>query len=149
MSKPYIHAISSAKKFGGKPEDYEEIHNFLDSSKSAFPDNRHRAATHNAWFIGTILERVHFANSGPMTPDNRFPYITNSDGKKVFVRDIGEQHVLEDYRGRFIPSLSDFFQEMTFTDWMQNGQNGMPSSHVKIAERRRQKAVDSRNIMID
>ncbi len=30
--------------------------------------------------------------------------ITNSDGKKVSVRDIGEQHVVEYYRGKFIPT---------------------------------------------
>ncbi len=30
MSKPYIHALSSAKKFGGKPEDYLEIHQLMD-----------------------------------------------------------------------------------------------------------------------
>ncbi len=30
--------------------------------------------------------------------------ITNSDGKKVSVRDIGEQHVVEYYRGKLIPT---------------------------------------------
>ena len=135
MSKPYIHAISSAKRYGGKPEDYEEIHNFLDSSKSSFPDNRHRAITHNSYFIGIVLERIHFSNAGPMTPDNRFPYIINSDGKKVFVRDIGEQHVLEDYKNRFIPSVADFLNELDFKDWMQNGMD-IPPSFKKINERR-------------
>lgn len=53
MAKPYIHAISSAKRFGGKPEDYIEIHNLMDSSKGAIPDNRHRALTHNSWFFLT------------------------------------------------------------------------------------------------
>ena len=142
MSKPYIHALSSAKRYGGKPEDYEPIHNFMDSSKSCFPDNRHRALTHNAWFIGQVLERVKFDNSGPVTSDNRFPYIINSDDKKVFVRDIGEQHILEDYAGKFIPSASDFIQEMTFLDWMQNGR-GVPASHVKIKERRDKKRKES------
>ena len=45
--KPIIHAESSARKFGGQPEDYLEIHNFMDSSKSVIADNRHRALTHN------------------------------------------------------------------------------------------------------
>jgi hypothetical protein len=138
MSKPYIHAISSAKRYGGKPEDYEEIHNFLDCSKSSFSDNRHRALTHQSFFIGTILERIHFSNSGPMTPDNRFPYIMNSDGKKVFVRDIGEQHVLEDFKNRFIPSAADFLNELEFKDWMQNGMD-IPPSFKKINERRENK----------
>lgn len=46
MSKPFIHAQSSAKKFGGIWEDYISIHEFLDSSKSVIADNRHRALTH-------------------------------------------------------------------------------------------------------
>jgi hypothetical protein len=42
MSKPYYHALSSAKKYGGEWQDYMEIHELMDSSKAAFPDNRHR-----------------------------------------------------------------------------------------------------------
>ncbi len=30
MAKPWIHAVSSAKKFGGVPEDYFDIHNLMD-----------------------------------------------------------------------------------------------------------------------
>jgi hypothetical protein len=144
MSKPYIHAISSARKFGGKPEDYEEIHNFMDSSKSAFPDNRHRAATHNSFFIGLVIERIKFSNSCQSTPDNRFPYIINSAGQKVFVRDVAEQHVLEDYKGKFIPSLSDWCQEIEYKDWMQNGNgNECPVSNIKIKKYRSNKHEQS------
>lgn len=127
MSKPYIHALSSARKFGGKPEDYEPIHAFLDSSKSAIADNRHRALTHNSWFLATILERVKFANSGPETSDHRFPTIINSDGKVVSVRDVGEQHCLEDFANRFIPTVQDFLTEMEYKKWMQNGKELPPS----------------------
>lgn len=48
MAKPFLHAKSSAKKFGGNPEDFEEIHNWLDSSKSFIADNRHRAIWHSS-----------------------------------------------------------------------------------------------------
>lgn len=58
MAKPYRHAMSSAKKFGGTPDDYIDIHNLMDSSKSAIGDNRHRALTHNAWFVGSIVELI-------------------------------------------------------------------------------------------
>lgn len=118
--KPWIHAVSSAKKFGGVPEDYIEIHNLMDSSKAAMPDNRHRALTHNAWFIGTILERIFGVT------------ITNSAGKAVSVRDIGEQHVLEDFGGRFIPTAQDYLQEIEFHNWMNNGAKGAPPSFAKI-----------------
>src|SRR6478736_2554945 len=90
ISKPYIHALSSAKKFGGKPEDYIDIHTFMDSSKGTIADNRHRALTHNAWFIMTVLERVRFAKSYIYSPEQAvFTTILNSDGKQVSVRDIG------------------------------------------------------------
>ena len=33
MANPYIHSKSSAKRYGGKPEDYLEIHKLLDGPK--------------------------------------------------------------------------------------------------------------------
>lgn len=119
MSKPWIHSLSSARRYGGKPEDYLEIHNLMDSSKATIADNRHRALTHNSWFIGTILERIFGVT------------FVNSDGRVVSVRDIGEQHVLEDYGRKFIPSAQDFLQEIEFKSWMQNGR-GVPASFKKI-----------------
>ena len=138
MAKPYIHAKSSAKRYGGKPEDYEPIHAFLDSSKGAIADNRHRALTHNSWFLANILERIKFSNSGPETSDHRFPTIVNSDGKQVSVRDIGEQHCLEDFGNKFIPSAQDYLQEIEYQAWMQNGYS-IPPSFVKINKHREDK----------
>lgn len=140
MSKPYIHAQSSAKKYGGVPEDYVEIHSFMDCSKGAMADNRHRALTHNSWFLSNILERIHFSNSCPMLPNGTFPTIKNSDGKVVSVRDIGEQHIIEDYAGRFIPSAQDFLCEMEYKQWMQNGK-GTPPSFEKIDKHRKQRVI--------
>ena len=40
MANPYIHSRSSAKRYGGKPEDYLEIHKLLDSPKVAM--NNHK-----------------------------------------------------------------------------------------------------------
>ena len=74
MSKPWIHAKSSAKKHGGTAEDYMEIHNFMDSSKAAHADVRHRAVLHSAFGI-FIAEQIFGYN------------LTNSDGKEVSVRD--------------------------------------------------------------
>ncbi len=125
MSKPWIHAESSAKRFGGKPGDYIEIHNLMDSSKATICDNRHRALTHNAWFIGVILEKIFGVT------------LTNSDGRIVSVRDIGEQHVAEDFRGKFIPSAQDYLAEMEMKGWMNNG-NGVPPSFQKIEDKPQQ-----------
>jgi hypothetical protein len=57
--------------------------------------------------------------------------ITTSAGRQVSVRDIGEQHVLEDFKGRFIPSAQDFLAEIEFHDWMNNG-SGVPPSFKKL-----------------
>lgn len=128
MSKPWIHALSSAKRFGGKPEDYIEIHNLFDSSKATIADSRHRALTHNSWFIGTILEKIFGIT------------ITNSDGKTISVRDIGEQHVLEDFQNRFIPSAQDYLQQIEIQEWMIAGK-GEPPSFAKIAKREKKTAT--------
>lgn len=119
MSKPFIHAKSSAKKFGGRPDEYLPIHEFLDASKSAVADNRHRALTHNSWFLSVVLERVFGAT------------IRNSNGREVSVREVGEQHVLEDYGMKFIPSAQDFLAEIEFKPWMDNGR-GVPPSAAKL-----------------
>lgn len=124
--KPEIHARSSVKKYGGKIEDYLDIHDFMDCSKGVLPDNRHRALTHNAWFLSNVLERV-FGHT-----------LTNSDGRVVSVRDIGEDHVLEDFGRRFIPTAQDFLQEMEIKSWMNTTSNGeYPPSHAKIAATRK------------
>lgn len=122
MAKPFIHALSSAKKFGGKPEDYIDIHNLMDSSKSVIADNRHRALTHNSWFISQIIERIFGIT------------LINSDGKEISTREIAEQHVLEDFGGKFIPSAQDYLQEIQYHQWM-NGQ-GVPASRIKVEQQK-------------
>lgn len=103
MAKPYIHAKSSAKKYGGKPENYLSIHQFMDSSKAHFADVRHRALFHSS-FGCFIVEQI-------------FGVIaTNSDGKDYSPRDIAEQHILEDL-GK-IPSVSDYLSLMEIQSWM-------------------------------
>lgn len=103
MSKPWIHAKSSAKKFGGQPEDYIAIHEKIDSSKMAHAEVTHRCVFHSAFGIYLIEELF-----------GRI--LKNSAGKEVFVRDIAEQHVLEDLG--CIPSLSDWLKEMPCQPWM-------------------------------
>jgi len=120
MAKAIFHAKSSAKKYGGIPEDYIQIHNMLDSSKSVISDNRHRALTHNSWFLNEVIERI-------------FGYvIINTDGKEVSVKEIAEQHVLEDFNGKFIPSAQDYLQEIKYMPWMSG--MGKPISMEKIEE---------------
>lgn len=93
----------------------------MDSSKACIADNRHRALTHNSWFVGTIL---------PLIFGNTF---TNSDGKIISTRDIGEQHVLEDFGNRFIPTPQDYLQEIPCYDWINNGRKGANPPSFKMA----------------
>ena len=116
MAKPWIHSQSSARKFGGIPEDYIDIHNFMDASKGVIADNRHRALTHNSWFLSVVLERVFGVT------------FINSDGKTISVRDIGEQHVFEDLG--CIPSGQDYLAELEYKSWMEG--KGKPPSFQKV-----------------
>lgn len=104
MGHAYHHALSSAKRFGGQASDYQAIHDFLDSSKIAYADFRHRALLHNTFGI-FVAERV-FGH-----------FITNSDGKQVPVRVIAEQHVREDCNGH-IPTPQEWLDTIKVKEWM-------------------------------
>lgn len=106
--KPLVHARSSARRFGGKPEDYLAIHEKMDSTKAAHAEVTHRCVFHEELFGRTL---------------------TNSDGREVFVRDVAEQHVLEDLG--CIPSLSDWLAEMPPKPWMA-GARTLKASDVEI-----------------
>jgi len=103
MAHPLNHAESSARKFGGKAEDYLPIHNWFDESKAFFPDFRHRALRHHA--EGIFLAEKLFGVA-----------ILNSEGTRVPVRYLGEQHVREDL-GR-IPTAQDWLVLIKSQRWM-------------------------------
>jgi hypothetical protein len=110
MAHPYHHSISSSRKWGGTPEDYQAIHDFIDSSKAHYADWRHRAVLHNSFGI-YLAERV-FGTT-----------ITISTGKQVPVRLIAEQHVREDLG--WIPTVADWLRAVGDPDklqpWMTRG----------------------------
>ena len=103
MAHPFKHAESSARRFGGKPEDYLVIHNWFDESKSFFTDFRHRALRHHAEGI-FLAERIFGVT------------IVNSDGTRVPLRYVGERHVKEDL-GR-IPTVQDWLSQISPQRWM-------------------------------
>ena len=110
MAHPWHHAVSSARKYGGRPEDYLEIHGWFDASKSQFADFRHRALRHHAFGIFEA-ERVFGVT------------VLNSDGRTVPVRFVGEQHVREDCGG-VIPSAQDWLRTIPSKPWMNVGKLG-------------------------
>ena len=103
MPNPLIHARSSADRHGGVASDYIAIHEKIDSTKACHSTVAHRSVFHSAFGICLIEEL--FGRT-----------LTNSDGSEVFVRDIAEQHVLEDLG--FIPSLDEWLKHLDPTPWM-------------------------------
>ena len=117
MAHPLHHAQSSARKFGGLPEDYQKIHNWFDATKEHMAFFTHRAIRHNS--MGIFEAERLFGLS-----------ITNSAGREVPVRFIGEQHVKEDCRGR-IPSLADWLGRIQPAPWMANGHIDLQPDPIK------------------
>lgn len=105
MAHVWHHSLSSAKKFGGKPDDYVHLHQWMDETKAHQGDFRHRALRHHT--LG-IFEGERFFGIT----------ITNSDGKEVPVRAILETHVMEDFSG-YIPTVHDWLKGIPFEPWMQ------------------------------
>jgi hypothetical protein len=104
LAHPWHHAVSSALKFGGKPEDYWALHSWFDDSKSDVPDFRHRALKHHS--LGIFQAEQVFG-----------PTILNAEGKHVPTRLVDEQHVREDCGGR-IPTVADWLGCIRPQAWM-------------------------------
>ena len=136
--KPHIHAINSTKKWGGIVSDYIGIHNFMDISKLSYADIKHRAILHNS--LGPyIAEKIFGIDNDKLSAlAEKFSWteeeiseikdlissshqdintsIINSDGDRVFVRDIAEEHIIEDM-GK-IPSVSEYLDGMPNYEWL-------------------------------
>jgi hypothetical protein len=105
MAHPDVHARSSAKQFGGLPEDYLKLHEWFDETKAWCADMRHRAMRHHAEGIFE-LEKVFGVK------------FINSDGKEVYTRYVGEQHVIEDMG--FIPTAFEWLSHFDQAQWMMH-----------------------------
>jgi hypothetical protein len=103
MSSPYYHAISSAKRFGGVPEDYLKLYEWFNHGEASQPDFKHRCLSHHAQGIFDATEVFGLT-------------LTISTGAEVAVRLIGEQHVKKDLG--FIPTLQDWMELLTAKRWM-------------------------------
>lgn len=102
----WYHAQSCARKWGGTPEDYLPVHEFIDSSKQVIGDCRHRALYHHT--LGVFLcERI-------------FGKTLTVGRVQVPVRLIAERHVLEDLG--WLPSPADYIDGMPIKPWMSGAQ---------------------------
>jgi len=113
------HAQSAARKWGGTPEDYIAIQEFIDSSKKVIGDVRHRSLYHHTtgvWLCQEVFGRT-------IT-------IQRAHGSiQVPVRLIAERHVLEDLG--WLPSPADYIDGMPIKSWMSGAQRKeLPLSHL-------------------
>ncbi len=125
---PYIHSKISVKKWGGKVEDYEFVHKLIDCTKDICSDNRHRFL-HTHWGINHVII--------PIVGDN----FLNSDNKNVNVKDLCEHdHILPDYRQRFIPTLSDFVDSIN-ENQLENWKSRIEKVHQQYAHNQKIKDI--------
>lgn len=103
---PYEHAVNTAKRFGGQPSDYIDIHEWFDETKQYTGDWRHRVLRHHAAGIQWAIKPFGQAR-------------LNSDGNEISVKLIGEQHVIEDCG--FVPTIQDWLSvfEDNHKGWMK------------------------------
>jgi hypothetical protein len=105
MANPYHHALSSAKHWGGSPDQYRHIHEWFDATKGWLPDFRHRAIRHHSEGIAQAVEL--------------FDDIVLDSGRVIPVRWVAEQHVREDIGT--IPTAADWLRCIEPQDWMVRG----------------------------
>jgi hypothetical protein len=120
--KAYLHGKIHAKKYGGKSEDYADIDDFIDSSKAAVADVRHRAILHSAF--GCFIVEQMFGRTR-----------VNSDGKEYSPRDIAEDHIQQDLG--FIPTMEMYLNNMTIQPWMSGTEKkntGSKSKFIKLED---------------
>ena len=109
------HAVSSARKWGGSPEDYLKIHEFIDSSKKVVGDVRHRALYHHT--LGVWLCQEIFGPVLSIARDDAVPDIGEVRRyREVPVREIAERHILEDLG--WLPSPADYLKNTPIELWM-------------------------------
>jgi hypothetical protein len=106
----WYHAKSASSHWGGLPEDYLPIEEFIDGSKQSYGDVRHRAMYHHTQGIW-LCERIFGATITVQKEHNSL---------QVPVREIAERHILEDL-GR-IPSPGDWLNAMNIQGWMSGAQ---------------------------
>ena len=105
MSHPLEHAKSSVRKWGGQISDYQQIHEWFDETKAWIGHSKHRMFRHHSEGIFECEKKFGLS-------------FENSDGKKVYTRYVGEQHVKEDCNG-YIPTAKEWVDNInTPTEWM-------------------------------
>lgn len=106
------HAVSASRKWGGRPEDYIEIEEFIDSSKKSMGDVRHRSLYHHT--EGVWLCQLIFGRTITVTKKNGHGTV------EVPVRLIAERHIIEDLG--WLPAHGDYHKDNPIKKWMSGSQ---------------------------
>ena len=94
MAHSLLHAKSSVRKWGGIIDDYLFIHQWFDETKAWVGHSEHRVFRHHS--------------EGIFECEKKFgSQFTNSDGKTIYTRYVGEQHIKEDCNN-YIPSAKEW-----------------------------------------
>ncbi|MEA3387551.1 MAG: hypothetical protein U9Q66_04175, partial [Patescibacteria group bacterium] len=117
--KPFNHADNSVKLFGGEYKDYIEVHKFFDTFRNAVGDPRHRMFLHNT--VGIMICEMVFGD-----------FIENSEKKRIAVRDIAEQHIMEDL-GQ-IPLPTEWLDNINAKEWVKPFAAKLEKAYKKIQE---------------
>lgn len=104
MASAWHHSVSSAREWGGEPEEYLHVHRFFDeTSKEMVGDFRHRALRHHTTGIRECEERFG-------------PSLKLTTGRTIPTRWVAERHVIEDL-GRLY-TVADWLRCIRAESWM-------------------------------
>tara|TARA_B100000963_G_scaffold118576_2_gene103237 strand:+ start:1747 stop:2142 length:396 start_codon:yes stop_codon:yes gene_type:complete len=130
MAHAYHHSLSSVRRFRGDVQDYLSIHEWIDGSKIAFSDHRHRALRHHSFGVYECEEK--FGKT-----------ILNSAGIEVPVRTIAEQHIIEDLG--FVPTVQDWLKSIDKEFWMTGRKLNLDDKDSERSPRRRRRLVQEQS----
>lgn len=102
MSHYHYHSVSSANAFGGEPEDYHDLHQWMDRGRAGTDRLLHRMLAHHTQGIKDA-EQVFGVT------------ITNSRGRKVPTTLLASQHIVEDLG--FVPTLDHYLELLRCPRW--------------------------------
>lgn len=102
MSHYTYHSLSSVNAFGGHPEDYHRLHQWMDRSRGGSDRLLHRMLAHHSQGIQDAVAL--FGDT-----------ITNAQGRQVPTALLARQHVVEDLG--FVPTLEHYLELLHCPRW--------------------------------
>ena len=102
MSHYHYHSVSSVNAFGGAPEDYHELHRWMDRGRAGTDKLLHRMLAHHTQGIQDAIAL--FGDT-----------ITNSNGRQVPTSLLASRHIVEDLG--FVPTLDHYIELLHCPRW--------------------------------